>query len=172
MKKLSKTVIGIIISGAAATVILSQFLDEKEGNRLTAYRDGANVWTICRGATHVDGKPVIQGIQLSAEKCEQVNKFEVDKAIAWVERHVQVPLTDAQKAGIASFCPYNIGTTKCLSSTFYRKLNAGDYRGACAEIKRWIFDGGKDCRIRANNCAGQPLRRAQESALACWGLDV
>ncbi|MBB8519096.1 glycoside hydrolase family protein, partial [Escherichia coli] len=75
------------------------------------------------------------------------------------------------KAGIASFCPYNIGPGKCFSSTFYRKLNAGDRKGACAEIRRWIYDGGQDCRIRSNNCYGQVSRRDQERALACWGID-
>ncbi|STT78369.1 putative endolysin R of prophage CP-933V [Klebsiella pneumoniae] len=78
-------------------------------------------------------------------------------------------LTPPQKVGIASFCPYNIGPGKCFPSTFYRKLNAGDRKGACAEIRRWIFDGGKDCRVRSNNCYGQVSRRDQESALACWG---
>lgn len=162
---------GLIISGATSTMILSQFLDEKEGNHLSAYRDGANRWTICRGATRVDGKPVTAGMKLSAEKCEQVNQLEANNALAWVERHIKIPLTDAQKAGIASFCPYNIGPAKCFSSTFYRKLNQGDHRGACREIQRWIFDNGKDCRIRANRCAGQPLRRLQESELTCWGLE-
>ncbi|QKB72668.1 lysozyme [Escherichia coli O157:H7] len=32
-------------------------------------------------------------------------------------------------------------------------------------------DGGRDCRIRSNNCYGQVSRRDQESALACWGID-
>ena len=72
---------------------------------------------------------------------------------------------------LASFCPYNIGPAKCFPSTFYKKLNAGDRIGACAEIKRWIFDGGRDCRIKANNCAGQPVRRGQESELTCWDID-
>jgi hypothetical protein len=53
--------------------ILDQFLNEKEGNSLTAYRDGAGIWTICRGATLVDGKPVRQGMKLTQEKCDQVN---------------------------------------------------------------------------------------------------
>ncbi|WP_339056568.1 lysozyme [Candidatus Regiella endosymbiont of Tuberolachnus salignus] len=172
MSTLSKPLLGLILAGATTTAILTQFLQEKEGNRLTAYRDGAHVWTICRGATRVDGQPVKPGMILSREQCEQVNQFEVDKAIAWVERHIKLPLTEAQKAGIASFCPYNLGASKCTASTFYRKLNAGDYQGACAEIKRWIFDGGKDCRLRANNCAGQVIRRAQESELTCWGRDV
>ncbi|MDE9571759.1 glycoside hydrolase family protein, partial [Xenorhabdus bovienii] len=83
---------------------------------------------------------------------------EAEQAIVWVKRNVRVPLTEPQIAGIASFCPYNIGPGKCFSSTFYRKLNAGDKKGACAEIKRWVFDGGRDCRQtkgQANGCYGQ-----------------
>ncbi|HIB6809303.1 TPA: lysozyme, partial [Escherichia coli] len=118
-----------------------------------------------------DGKPVVPGMKLSKEKCDQVNAIERDKALAWVAKNIRVPLTEPQKAGIASFCPYNIGPGKCFSSTFYRKLNAGDRKGACAEIRRWIYDGGQDCRIRSNNCYGQVSRRDQESALACWEID-
>lgn len=168
--KLSKAVIALIISGASASAILGQFLDEKEGNRLNSYQDGKGIWTICRGATRVDGKPVTQGMRLSAQKCDQVNQIEQNAAIAWVTKNVHVPLTAPQIAGIASFCPYNIGPGKCFPSTFYRKLNAGDRRGACAEINRWVRDGGKDCNIRANNCFGQIERRDQESELTCWGL--
>lgn len=169
--KLSKAVIALIISGAGASAIFSQFLDEKEGNRLVAYLDGKGIWTICRGATRVDGKPVKQGMKLTVQQCEQVNQIEQNAAIMWVKKNVHVPLTAPQIAGIASFCPYNIGPGNCFPSTFFRKLNAGDRRGACAEIKRWVHDGGKDCNIRANNCYGQVLRRDQESELACWGLD-
>ncbi|EEC7613530.1 TPA: lysozyme, partial [Escherichia coli] len=43
--------------------------------------------------------------------------------------------------------------------------------GACEAIRWWIKDGGRDCRIRSNNCYGQVSRRDQESALACWGID-
>ncbi|HDC8872879.1 TPA: glycoside hydrolase family protein, partial [Escherichia coli] len=94
-----------------------------------------------------------------------------DKALAWVERNIKVPLTEPQKAGIASFCPYNIGPGKCFPSTFYKRLNAGDRKSACEAIRWWIKDGGRDCRIRSNNCYGQVIRRDQESALACWGID-
>ena len=65
----------------------------------------------------------------------------------------------------------NIGPGKCFPSTFYKRLNAGDRRGACEAIRWWIKDGGRDCRIRSNNCYGQVSRRDQESALACWGID-
>ena len=119
----------------------------------------------------VDGKPVIPGMKLSKEKCAQVNAIERDKALAWVERNIKVPLTEPQKAGIASFCPYNIGPGKCFPSTFYKRLNAGDRKGACESIRWWIKDGGRDCRTRSNNCYGQVIRRDQESALACLGID-
>ncbi|MCQ8806209.1 hypothetical protein NQU33_25485, partial [Escherichia coli] len=31
--------------------------------------------------------------------------------------------------------------------------------------------GGRDRRPRSTTCYGQVLRRDQESALACWGID-
>ncbi|AJJ12797.1 putative lysozyme [Yersinia rohdei] len=80
--KLSAAVLGLIMAGAPASVIFSQFLDEKEGNRLIAYPDGKGIWTVCRGATRVDGKPVVKGLKLTAEKCAAVNKLEADKAIS------------------------------------------------------------------------------------------
>ncbi len=79
--KLSAAVLGLVLAGAPASVILDQFLDEKEGNNLTAYRDGGGIWTICRGATMVDGKPVVKGMKLTQAKCDQVNAIERDKAL-------------------------------------------------------------------------------------------
>ncbi|MBZ9437556.1 lysozyme [Escherichia coli] len=92
---LSAAVLALIAAGAPAPDILDQFLDEKEGNHTTAYRDGAGIWTICRGAIMVDGKPVIPGMKLSKEKCDQVNAIERDKALAWVEKNIKVPLVDS-----------------------------------------------------------------------------
>lgn len=169
--KLSAAVLALILGGATADKILDQFLDEKEGVRTIAYQDGRGIWSICRGLTRIEGKPVTQGLKLSYSQCKRYDALERDKAIAWVRRNVTVPLSEPAIAGIASFCPYNIGPAKCFPSTFYKKLNAGDRKGACAEIKRWIFDGGRDCRIKANNCAGQPVRRGQESELTCWDID-
>lgn len=69
---LSAAVLALIAASAPAPDILDQFLDEKEGNHTTAYRDGSGIWTICRGATMVDGKPVIPGMKLSKEKCARL----------------------------------------------------------------------------------------------------
>jgi len=169
--KLSAAMLALIAAGASAPTLMEQFQKEKEGSSLTAYADAGGVWTICGGVTQLKGKSVLQGMELTADQCRILDRAEQAKALAWVNRHVTVPLTDPQRVGIASFCPWNIGPGKCLPSSFYRKLNAGNRRGACAEMKRWIFDGGKDCRIRSNHCFGQVVRRDQESELTCWGLD-
>jgi GH24 family phage-related lysozyme (muramidase) len=135
--KLSAAVLGLVLAGASAPTILDQFLNEKEGNSLTAYRDGAGIWTICRGATLVDGKPVRQGMKLTQEKCDQVNAKERDAALAWVDKNIHVPLTEPQKAGIASFCPYNI-----------RQVNAFPPRSTSAsmlvtvKVRVRLFAGG------------------------------
>lgn len=118
----------------------------------------------------VDGKPVIPGMKLSKENAPVLTPLSGIRR--WHgERNIKVPLTEPQKAGIASFCPYNIGPGKCFPSTFYKRLNAGDRKGACEAIRWWIKDGGRDCRIRSNNCYGQVIRRDRESALTCWGIE-
>ncbi|WP_052439883.1 glycoside hydrolase family protein [Hafnia alvei] len=136
--KLSAAVLALVLGGATADKILDQFLDEKEGVRTIAYQDGRGIWTICRGLTRIEGKQVTRGMKLSYSQCKRYDAVERDKAIAWVKRNVTVPLSQPAIAGIASFCPYNIGPSKCFPSTFYKRLNAGDRKGACAEIKRWI----------------------------------
>ena len=108
-----------------------------------AYRDGSGIWTICRVPQWWMEKPIFPNMKLSKEKCDQVNAIERDKALAWVERNIKVPLTEPQKAGIASFCPYNIGPGKCFPSTFYKRLNAGDRKGACEAISLVMKDGGR-----------------------------
>ncbi len=123
---LSAAMLALIAAGASAPQLLDQFLQEREGNMLVAVRDNGGVWSVCRGVTRIDGKPVVKGQRLTQSQCDHYNAIERDKALAWVNKNIHVPLTGPQKVGIASFCPYNIGPGKCLPSTFYRKLNAGD----------------------------------------------
>lgn len=72
-----------------------------------AYRDGSGIWTICRGATVVDGKPFSQ-YETVEGKCDQVNAIERDKALAWVERNIKVPLTEPQKRVSRHFVPITL----------------------------------------------------------------
>lgn len=172
--KLSAAMLSLIAAGASAPVLFDQFISEKEGNALVAVMDPGGVWSLCHGVTVIDGKRVAKGMTATEAQCKKVNAIAQNRALAWVDQNIKVPLTAPQKVGIASFCPYNIGPGKCYPSTFYQRINAGDQKGACEAIRWWIKDGGRDCRLtkgQKNGCYGQVERRDQESALACWGLD-
>ena len=58
---LSAAVLALIAVGAPAPDILDQFLDEKEGNHTTAYRDGSGIWTICRWKTRFSRYETVEG---------------------------------------------------------------------------------------------------------------
>ncbi|EBA8674316.1 lysozyme, partial [Salmonella enterica] len=113
---LSAAMLALIAAGASAPQLFDQFINEKEGNTLLAYRDNGGIWTVCRGVTRIDGKPVVKGQRMTQSQCDHYNAIERDKALAWVAKNIHVPLTEPQKVGIASFCPYNIGPDKCLPS--------------------------------------------------------
>lgn len=167
---LSVVMLTMIAAGAGAPELMSQLQKEQEGTKLIAYQDGSGYWTICGGLRFVDGKEVKRGMRLTQERCDKLDAVEQKKALDWVDTNIHIRLSAPQKVGIASFCPWNIGPQKCFPSGFYSKINRGDVLGACAEIQRWIKDGGRDCRDRKNNCLGQVSRRDREAALTCWGL--
>jgi lysozyme len=161
MPRLSSKVLALVAAGASAVTIATQFLHEREGDRLVSYRDGGGIYTACMGVTG----GVRAGQRFTPEQCAKMDAAAVQSAADVVKRIVTVPLSEPERAAVISFCAYNIGPTKCESSTFLRKLNAGDRAGACAEIPKWIRDGGRDCRIRSNNCYGQVDRRDMEKQL-------
>lgn len=63
----------------------------------------------------------------------------VESAIA---KCVKVPLTQGEYDAYTSFV-FNVGGSAFCSSTLVKKLNSGDYPGACAELKRWVYADGK-----------------------------
>lgn len=73
-----------------------------------------------------------------------------------IKRCVTVPLHQHEYDAYVSLA-YNIGEGAFCGSTLVRKLNAGDYAGACAEISRWDKQGGRVLR-------GLTKRRAEERA--------
>lgn len=171
--KLSAVLVALIAAGASAPTIMDQFIGEREGSRQVSYLDGGSttvkrIWTICKGLTMVDGKPVTKGMKLSNDECAKHDRKELQATLDELQRIV-VPtvwagLSEPAKAGIASFCTYNLGSTKCRGSTFLKLLNVGERNAACAQITKWIRDGGKDCRYD-RSCRGQVDRRMQEDEL-------
>ncbi len=76
---------------------------------------------------------------------------------------VTVPLTQNEYDAYVSFA-YNVGSQAFCQSTLVKKLNLGDFKGACDELLRWRFFQGKDCALPENRrlCGGLATRRQAE----------
>lgn len=77
-----------------------------------------------------------------------------------VKRCAPVPMYQHEFDAFVSLT-YNIGAGAFCGSTLARKLNAGDYEGACNEILRWN-------KFRGKPLAGLTKRREEEHRL-CRG---
>ena len=76
---------------------------------------------------------------------------------------VTVPLHQHEYDALVGFS-YNVGSGAFCRSTLVKKLNAGDYPGACREILRWTYFQGKNCAAPENSrlCGGLAKRRQNE----------
>ena len=133
-----------------AAKIVRQF----EGCCLTPYEDVAGKWTVGIGHLLPDDAPLNDITQDEADAL-----FYTDLALAaqCVEAQVKVSLTDNQKAALISFA-FNLGCAALKRSTLLKKLNAGDYVGACQEFPKWSYASGKQVN-------GLLRRRTAEAAL-------
>ena len=131
----NKIVIGALTGVLGMTGALVTWF---EGRSLMAYLDPVGIPTICEGVT--------QGVKLgdmaTPGQCVQLLQRELRIALTAVDRQVRVPLPDTRRAALGSFV-YNVGEGQFSSSTLLRLLNTGDARGACAQLSRWIYAGGK-----------------------------
>lgn len=173
---ISGTLAALIAAGASAPTIYRQLIKETESGgkvHTTAYLDGKRIPTICDGLTRIYGRPVRMTDKLTASECERLDAEEQARGLAEMEGLVRpdiwLGLSPAAQAALASWCVHNLGAGKCITSTALRQLNAGNRNEACAAITLWIKDGGKDCRDRANGCAGQVTRRQLEDELCLVG---
>jgi len=137
-----------------ATAVVSYY----EGYEPTAYRDPVGIATICYGHTAT----ARMGQTLSQAECTDLLQADLGTAFAAVDRRAHVDLPPPTRAALASFV-YNVGAGAFARSTLLRKLNTGDLRGACHELSRWVYAGGK----RLN---GLVKRRATERELCLEGL--
>lgn len=87
---------------------------------------------------------------------------DTEKAESAIGRCVKVPLSQGQFDAFTSFA-FNVGTEAFCSSTLVKKLNQGDYAGACSELKRWVYVDGRRVQGLVN--------RREAEFRQCMGLD-
>jgi lysozyme len=150
--------------GSIATAGVVSLIASFEGFSTSAYIPvKGDVPTIGYGQTYyADGQRVMLGDVITEQIArQQLAELVKRDFIEQVARCVSVPLTQGEFSAYVSLA-YNIGTTAFCGSTLVKKLNAGDYTGACSQILRWNKSGGRVLR-------GLQNRRFEEYKL-CMGV--
>jgi lysozyme len=154
--------------GASAAVLAVALITTFEGYSARVSKDPIGRLQVCYG--HDDQKMKL-GTAYTRAECEailDVDLLEHAEVLDCVKYPARDKLPEGVKAALVSFA-YNVGTPKSCGSSFVRRLSAGEGRAACAELSKWVYAGGKDCRDRANNCIGIVNRRAAERRI-CEGM--
>lgn len=135
-----------------------------EGERLTAYRCPAGVWTIGVGHTSAAGEPtVVEGMKITANESAAILYRDLVEFEIGVDRLVTVPLKQNQFDVLVSFA-FNCGLGALAKSTLLKKLNSGNYDSVPAELMKWTRAGGSEV-------SGLVRRRRAEAKM--WrGLDT
>lgn len=151
MKK--RVTVGSLVVSAVALVSIASF----EGYRGEAYKDVAGVPTIGYGET----EGVVMGQTTTPERALIQLLKSVNSHSDQIRPLINVPLYQHEFDAYSSFA-YNVGVNNFKNSTLRKKLNAGDYTGACEELKRWVYAGGK-------KQAGLVKRREKEYNMCMGG---
>lgn len=116
-----------------------------EGYLPHAYQDVAGVWTIGFGETQgVRPGQTTTPIRAMVQLLDSAN----DHAKGMVEC-IHVPIAQHEFDAYLSFT-YNVGVGAFCGSTLVKKLNSGDYAGACKELLRWVYAGGRQVQGLVN----------------------
>ncbi|EFT1359303.1 lysozyme [Salmonella enterica] len=150
----------LLAGGASAVAIAAAMLGSHnglEGRRYVHYRDVAGVLTICDGHT---GKDIIPGRRYNDAECDALLNKDLAQVAARIDPLIKVSIPNSERAALYSFA-YNVGTGAFAKSTLLKKLNAGDHAGACNELKRWTYAGGRQWK-------GLVTRREIEREVCTW----
>ena len=155
----------------SATLLVSVALHEGYTDRAVIPVPG-DVPTLGHGTTrHADGRPVKMGDTTTPQRALSDLLRDLNSHSAGISKCITAPLHQHEFDAYSSLA-YNIGVGAFCKSTLVRKLNAGDYAGACSEILRWNKVGGRVLRglvnrrqAEYNTCVGpQPSTMQREQA--------
>lgn len=144
------------------TVSVMPFLHGYEDTKLKSYPDSGGIYTICSGVTFIpEVGAVTPGMELSRAQCDDLDRAVASGFVMEVARLIKVPISVESMTAHATFA-YNVGIPGYKKSFALKYTNQGRYEDGCKAMANWYRAGGKDCRIRSNNCAGLITRRSSE----------
>ena len=121
---------------ASAAVLVSVAVHE--GYSSKAYQDVAGVYTV--GFGQADG--VKKGDTTDPVRALVKLQNSLDEKAKGMVACIKVPISQGEYDAYLDFT-YNVGVSAFCHSTLNRKLNSGDYDGACKELLKWNTAGGK-----------------------------
>ena len=148
-----------------------RLLRELEGCASLPYRDVAGMWTL--GIGHVLTQSELASGKIDVPSFGQCRYGRKPWPDAWIEvllrkdlrmtcailtQAVQVPVTQTQTDALLCWA-FNVGGGAARHSTLLKVLNAGRYDDVPAQLRRWVFSGGRWI---------EGLTRRREREVALW----
>ncbi|HGK7505406.1 TPA: lysozyme [Kluyvera cryocrescens] len=160
--KLRNSVIVAVPAGAiaiaAALITGPTGNDGLEGVRYVPYQDVVDKWTICYGHT---GRDIMLGKTYTEAECRALLNKDLATVAQQINPYIKVPIPETTRGALYSFA-YNVGAGNFKTSTLLRKINQGDTKGACDQLRVWIYAGKK-------KWVGLMTRREIEREVCLWG---
>ena len=101
----------------------------------------------------------IQGGSLA--ECKALLNKDLATVARQINPYIKVDIPETTRGALYSFV-YNVGAGNFRTSTLLRKINQGDIKGACDQLRRWTYAGGKQWK-------GLMTRREIEREVCLWG---
>ncbi len=137
--------------------------DGLEGVSYIPYKDIVGVWTVCHGHT---GKDIMLGKTYTKAECKALLNKDLATVARQINPYIKVDIPETMRGALYSFV-YNVGAGNFRTSTLLRKINQGDIKGACDQLRRWTYAGGKQWKglmtrreIEREICLCQSVREA------------
>ncbi|HGJ5855152.1 lysozyme [Arsenophonus nasoniae] len=147
----------LMAAGGSALLLASSMITHFEGLRLKPYFDGGGILSVCYGHT---GNDIERNRKYTQEDCDKWLDDDLKAVKRYVDPLVKVNINTLTQAALYSFA-YNVGVGNFAKSTLLKKFNADDRKGACDEMKRWVY-------VKGEVWKGLMTRREIESVI-CYG---
>jgi lysozyme len=175
----SKVFAALVVAGVSGPVayVASELTVPSEGVMTHLHLDPVGLKTTCIG--HLVKKGEVAKQNYTEDEC--IDQFVKDwiEHEKLVEKAVKVPFKSEWMKGAVTDFTFNKGGGNLNSSTLLKKLNGGNYSGACLELTKWVYgtiDGKKvklkGLEIRASEqykyCMGEEPASYKQT-MTMWG---
>lgn len=161
------SVIGIMYAQFGMEIRLSpkgaEIIGNAEGCRRDPYKCPADVLTVGIGSTEAGGEAIDPKRRYNDFEIAERWKNDIKIAESCVNRFANGRALPQSVFDAAVSITFNVGCGRVQKSTLFRKLNTGDYIGACNEYPKWVYAG-------KTKLPGLVIRREKEKALCLLDL--